>query len=108
VVSRELWARRRKQKGAAVDWETILKPKPSPSDDATRRQREEARAQYMRQLAEQAKQREAERIAQRELSMRMIDVGYKALAKELHPDKGGSSEAMSRLNRARRHQKQMA
>jgi len=35
----------------------------------------------------------------------MIDLGYKALAKELHPDKGGSSEVMARLNRVRAYNK---
>jgi hypothetical protein len=32
---------------------------------------------------------------------RMIDIGYKALAMKLHPDKGGSQEDMARLNRVR-------
>lgn len=37
-----------------------------------------------------------------ELAMTLIDIGYKVLAKELHPDKrGGSREAMERLNRVR-------
>ena len=49
-----------------------------------------------------------EREAQRELSLRIIDIGYKVLAKELHPDKGGSRETMARLNRSRDHLKQMA
>ena len=38
----------------------------------------------------------------RRLALEMIDIGYKALAAKLHPDKpGGSQEAMQRLNRAR-------
>lgn len=70
---------------------------------------QQAQREHFRQLHEQQLKSTQEREAQRQLSMRMIDVGYKALAKELHPDKeGGSSEAMSRLNRARHHQKQMA
>lgn len=52
--------------------------------------------------------RKQERDAQRELSLRIIDIGYKVLAKELHPDRGGSREMMARLNRARDHLKQMA
>jgi hypothetical protein len=59
-------------------------------------------------LTEEELRRQQERDAQRELSLRMIDLGYKALAKELHPDKGGSSEAMARLNRARAHTKTMS
>lgn len=40
------------------------------------------------------------------LCLHMVDLGYKILSKELHPDKkGGSSEAMSRLNAARKYAK---
>lgn len=42
-----------------------------------------------------------ERDAQRQLALQLIDIGYKALASKLHPDKGGSREAMSRLNSVR-------
>lgn len=52
--------------------------------------------------------RKQEREAQRDLSLRIIDIGYKVLAKELHPDKGGSRDMMARLNRARDHLKAMA
>lgn len=37
----------------------------------------------------------------RDLALQLIDIGYKALATKLHPDRGGSSEAMTRLNRVR-------
>lgn len=37
-----------------------------------------------------------------ELAMKLIDIGYRVLAAKLHPDKrGGSKEAMERLNRVR-------
>lgn len=42
-----------------------------------------------------------ERDAQRQLALQLIDIGYKALATKLHPDKGGSRDAMSRLNQVR-------
>jgi curved DNA-binding protein CbpA len=45
----------------------------------------------------QAKERET----QRTLSLQLIDIGYKVLATKLHPDKGGSPEAMARLNQVR-------
>lgn len=45
--------------------------------------------------------RAQERAAENALCMRIIDIGYKVLAKELHPDKGGSREAMARLSRCR-------
>jgi hypothetical protein len=35
-----------------------------------------------------------------ELILRMINLGYKALALKLHPDNGGSNEEMQRLNAA--------
>jgi hypothetical protein len=35
------------------------------------------------------------------LGHQLIDIGYKVLAAKLHPDKGGSAEAMARLNRVR-------
>ena len=37
-----------------------------------------------------------------ELARKLIDIGFKVLAKELHPDKmGGSKDAMARLNKIR-------
>ncbi len=42
-----------------------------------------------------------ERDAQRTLALQLIDIGYKALATKLHPDKGGSRDAMMRLNQVR-------
>jgi hypothetical protein len=35
---------------------------------------------------------------EQKLALRLIDIGYKVLAVELHPDKGGSKEVMTRLN----------
>ncbi len=37
----------------------------------------------------------------REMALELVDIGYKALATRLHPDRGGSKDAMSRLNRVR-------
>jgi hypothetical protein len=43
-----------------------------------------------------------ERDAERKLLHRTVDIGYKVLAKELHPDKlSGDKTAMTRLNRVR-------
>lgn len=47
-----------------------------------------------------------EREVQRKLALQLIDIGYKALATKLHPDKGGSKEAMVRLNQVRDRLKQ--
>jgi hypothetical protein len=50
--------------------------------------------------------RQQEREAEQKLALRLIEIGYKVLAKELHPDKGGSRDAMARLNRVRDRLKQ--
>lgn len=42
-----------------------------------------------------------ERQLHRDLALELIDIGYKALAVKLHPDRGGSKDAMRRLNRVR-------
>jgi hypothetical protein len=63
---------------------------------------------------EQAKQRAAiieeqqldakrEREEMVKLCLHMLDLGFKILSKELHPDKGGSRDAMARLNAARKY-----
>jgi hypothetical protein len=52
-------------------------------------------------LREDALNRAEERDLRRKLMLKLIDRGYKSLAAELHPDKGGSTEAMTRLNKAR-------
>jgi hypothetical protein len=49
-------------------------------------------------LMQDAVARKAEREVQRKLGLRLIGIGYKQLAKEAHPDKGGSPGAMARLN----------
>jgi hypothetical protein len=61
-----------------------------------------ARARQAR-LAEEELTRQQERKAERDLALKLIDIGYKVLARELHPDKGGSRDAMARLNRVRKH-----
>lgn len=44
----------------------------------------------------------------RDLALELVDIGYKALATKLHPDHGGSKEAMARLNRVRAELKGLA
>jgi hypothetical protein len=57
----------------------------------------------------QARQTQAEEIRlHRDLALELIDMGYKALATRLHPDRGGSREAMARLNRVRVELKEVA
>lgn len=59
-------------------------------------------------ISEENLSRAQEREAQRQLALRLIDIGFKVLSKELHPDKGGSRDAMARLNQVRDRLKQHA
>jgi hypothetical protein len=61
---------------------------------------ESVKEQIQRAREEQRKQSD-EKQALIKLANRMIDIGYKILAKELHPDRGGSREAMAQLNKIR-------
>lgn len=52
-------------------------------------------------LAQERQVQQDEIRLHRELALELVDIGYKALATRLHPDKGGSRDAMRRLNRVR-------
>ena len=65
-------------------------------DDIAERARRE-----MARIQEDDLTRKEEREAETKLALRLIDIGYKVLAKELHPDSGGSRDAMQRLVRVR-------
>jgi hypothetical protein len=59
---------------------------------------ERARREAFRLIQEESLSRAQEREAQRKLANRLVDIGYKVLAKELHPDRmHGDKEAMQRL-----------
>jgi hypothetical protein len=63
---------------------------------------ERARREAFRLAQEDSLSRAEEREAERKLANRLVDIGYKVLAKELHPDKmHGDKEAMQRLVRVR-------
>jgi hypothetical protein len=49
----------------------------------------------------EAQPRDKESKLQHQLGIQLIDAGYRILAIRLHPDTGGSQEAMARLNRVR-------
>jgi hypothetical protein len=71
------------------DWHAPVK------DNIDRARREAER------IRDETLTRQQERDAEQKLALRLIDIGFKVLVKELHPDKGGSREVMSRLNRVR-------
>lgn len=52
-------------------------------------------------LAKEQQNREREAALLHKLGHQLIDIGYKVLSSKLHPDKGGSTEAMTRLNKVR-------
>ena len=59
-------------------------------------------------LADERQSREHEIKLHRELALQIIDLGYRAMATRLHPDAGGSRDAMSRLNTVRHELKEFA
>jgi hypothetical protein len=75
------------------------KPRPQPWHDPVK---EAIGRVNIETLKQDALARQEERKLQRKLALSLIDIGYKALATKLHPDKGGSREAMVRLNAVRK------
>jgi hypothetical protein len=59
-------------------------------------------------LADERQSKDAEIKLHRDLAIQLIDLGYRALASRLHPDAGGSRDAMSRLNTVRHELKEYA
>lgn len=59
-------------------------------------------------LADERQSRDAEIKLHRDLALQLIDLGYRALATRLHPDRGGSRDAMARLNVVRDELKSIA
>ena len=59
-------------------------------------------------LADERQSRESEIKLHQELALQIIDLGYRAMATRLHPDAGGSRDAMSRLNTVRHALKEFA
>ena len=60
------------------------------------------------EFAEVRQARADETQLHRDLALELIDIGFKALATRLHPDRGGSRDAMRRLNRVRDELKAVA
>lgn len=59
-------------------------------------------------LAEERQSRDDEIKLHRDLALQLIDLGYRAMATRLHPDRGGSRDAMTRLNTVRDELKSIA
>ena len=72
-----------------------------PLDEAARTRQQAWLASLLARRAAEAG-RQAELLAEHELALRLIEIGYTVLAKELHPDQGGSCDAMARLDCVRK------
>jgi hypothetical protein len=62
------------------------------------------RAEYeqrLREIEARVAAQKAEDSKSRELIVQLIDAGYRAMAKTLHPDMGGSHDDMTRLTAVR-------
>jgi len=59
-------------------------------------------------LADERQMTENEVKLRREMAQTLIDLGYRAMATKLHPDRGGSRDAMTRLNEVRDQLKSVA
>lgn len=59
-------------------------------------------------LADERRSRDDEIRLHRDIALQLIDLGYRAMATRLHPDTGGSRDAMARLNTVRHELKEFA
>jgi hypothetical protein len=59
-------------------------------------------------LADERQSRDNEIKLHREMALQLIDLGYRAMATRLHPDRGGSKDAMTRLSHVRDELKSIA
>ncbi len=62
----------------------------------------------VKRLADEQQTREDELKLHRQIALQLIDLGYRAMATRLHPDRGGSRDAMQRLNTVRDELKSIA
>jgi Protein of unknown function (DUF3102) len=89
-----------------LDYTAIVgerRPSRTEVDGAWRKIAKEARA-LDAELFAQERQTEAEEVrVHREMAVELIKLGYRAMATRLHPDHGGSKDAMLRLQRIREH-----
>jgi hypothetical protein len=59
-------------------------------------------------FVQERQDRKDELALHQDLALELIEIGYRALATRLHPDRGGTKDAMSRLNRVRDELKHIA
>jgi hypothetical protein len=59
-------------------------------------------------FVQERQDRKDELALHQDLAVELVEIGYRALATRLHPDRGGTKDAMSRLNRVRDELKHIA
>lgn len=106
----------RKAKHAAMDaameeWWLKRRATMNAETEQLKRQTEERQQQEIRERHQAslkaAEDRAKEQKRKQALARKIIDAGYRAVAKELHPDVGGDTDAMSRSNEIRNRLKQV-
>lgn len=111
------WARgHQKRSGAAQPAYTSLREMSGHTDRDREQRTAKQNQEFRRVLREVARDdfvqerqaRDDEIRLHRELAEELVDLGYRALATRLHPDRGGSKDAMARLNRVRDELRQIA
>jgi hypothetical protein len=112
------WAREHNQNGAPgadLPYRSLREMRGATQRDREERQSKQQQAfrQVLRDVArdefvQERQARDDEVKLHRDLAEELIDLGYRALATRLHPDRGGSKDAMARLNRVRDELKQLA
>jgi hypothetical protein len=89
------------QNGIILPFSKITNPTYVPYESRKKRPKIERPKINWEVLRQAEMERSQERDLQRKMALQIIDIGYKFLANKLHPDKGGSKEAMVRLNEVR-------
>ena len=79
-----------------------------PRNTAWKRFEKVTRRLKVNRFAQDQQTQQQEMVTRRTLALQLIDLGYRALATRLHPDRGGSKDAMVRLIEVRDELKSVA
>jgi hypothetical protein len=98
------WARENDQIEGAPAFKTLREMTGHTARDQSKTQ--QAFRRVLRDISrdnfiQERQDRDKEQKLHRDLAVELVDLGYRALATKLHPDRGGSKDAMVRLNRVR-------
>lgn len=101
--------------GAQVTYESLREARGATERDREERQSKQQQAfkRVLRDLprdefVQERQDRKDELALHQDLAVELVEIGYRALATRLHPDRGGTKDAMARLNRVRDELKHLA